>query len=162
MAAPAELTHFPGELATGDAFVYVGPVLRPAFSFPRHHFLFSFLPALDSLGTIENKSNNRAPCRNGHHNIHGGSSYQNRREHHPQESASTTASYCIIEHTFESYEDYPSSTKRISLTAPFSIAIFASWRFEHPRGRVTEPGHSTTSAGEAAEPRNNSGTWVCP
>ena len=87
---------------------------------------------------------------------------KNRREHHPQESASPTASYCIIEHTFESYEDYPSSTKRISLTAPFSIAIFASWRFELPRGRVTEPGHSTTSAGEAAEPRRNSGTWVCP
>ena len=87
---------------------------------------------------------------------------KNRREHHPQESASTTATYCIIEHRFELSEYHLSSTKRISLTAPFSRAIFASCRFEPPRGRVTEPGHSTTSAGDAADPRSNSGTWVCP
>ena len=162
MAAPAELTHFPGELATGDAFVYVGPVLRLAFLFPRHHFPFSFLPALGSLSAIEYKSDDWAPCRNGHHNTMVVTPIKNRRERHPQESTSTTATYCIIERAFEYYEDYPSSTKRISLTAPFSMAIFASCRFEPPRGRVTEPGHSTTSAGAAAEPRSNSGTWVCP
>ncbi len=127
---------------------------------PRHHFLFSFLPALDSLSTIENKSI---------------------IEHHAAtaitismavtpikiEGASPTGigeHYRIILY----HRTHVRVLRRLpkfyetNFTAPFSMAIFTSCRFEPPRGRVTEPGHSTTSAGEAAEPRSNSGTWVCP
>lgn len=163
MAAPAELTHFPGELATGDAFVYVGPVLRPAFFYSLDTIFFSRFFLL----WIRSAQSNTNPTI-GHHAAMEitismvVAPIKNRRERHPQESTSATATYCIIERTFEFCEDYPSSTKRISFTAPFSMAIFASCRFEPPRGRVTEPGHSTTSAGAAAEPRSNSGTWVCP
>ena len=137
-------------------------VLRLAFLFSRHHFLFSFLPALYLLSAIEYKSDD---CYHAAMTITIPivvTPIKNRGERQAQKSTSTTATYCIIERTFEFCEDYPSSTKRISFTAPFSMAIFASCRFEPPRGRVTEPGHSTTSAGEAAEPRSNSGTWVCP